>query len=206
MRIARNFAARCACALILVFIATSQAQAQDKDNPCLKCHAALADKKVVHAAVHMGCTTCHAELDASSTPHKAKGKAPKGLSVEGPALCAKCHDDKLFEGKLVHGPVAAGMCMGCHNPHSSDNQGLLKKKPAALCLDCHPDIAKGPHVIAGFSRSGHPLGNDKKEAADPLRPGKTFYCASCHEPHRSELPKLNRFANGMVSCQKCHKM
>jgi predicted CXXCH cytochrome family protein len=82
----------------------------------------------------------------------------------------------------------------------------LKAEPATLCLDCHPDIKKGPHVIAGFTRSGHPLGNDKKEAQDPLRPGKKFYCASCHEPHRSELPKLNRFGKGMVACQQCHKM
>ena len=195
-----------ACSLMIAWMFAPNAEA--KDEVCLKCHAALADKKVVHAAVHMGCTTCHAELDAGSTPHKYKdkSKSPMGLSAEGPALCAKCHDDKLFRGKVVHGPVAAGMCMGCHDPHSSDNQGLLKKKPATLCLDCHPDIAKGPHVIAGFSRSGHPLGNDKKEAADPLRPGKTFYCASCHEPHRSDLPKLSRFDKGMASCQKCHKV
>jgi predicted CXXCH cytochrome family protein len=196
--------AQLAFVLCLVFAYAPVAQA--KDEACLKCHAALAAKEVVHAAVHMGCGTCHAELDASALPHKTKGKIAKGLSAEGPALCAKCHENKLFEGKIVHGPVAAGLCLGCHDPHDSDNQGLLKKKPAALCLDCHPDIAKGPHVIAGFSRSGHPLGNDKKVVPDPLRPGKSFYCASCHEPHRSELPKLNRFVKGMASCQKCHKM
>ncbi len=206
MKTERNLLAHMACALVLALAYALPVQA--KDEACLKCHAALAAKKVVHAAVHMGCATCHAELDASAVPHKAKGKgkATKGLSAEGPALCAKCHDKKLFEGKIVHGPVAAGLCLGCHDPHDSDNIGLLKKKPAALCLDCHPDIAKGPHVIAGFSRSGHPLGNDNKEVPDPLRPGKTFYCASCHEPHRSDLPKLSRFGKSMTSCQKCHKM
>ena len=193
--------------LAAAFALPTQAQAQDndKDKACLQCHAALAQKKVVHAAVHMGCASCHAELDASAVPHKSKGKIAKGLSAEGPALCANCHDKKLFEGKIVHAPVAAGLCLGCHNPHSSDNQGLLKAEPATLCLDCHPDIKKGPHVIAGFSSSGHPLGNDKNEAQDPLRPGKKFYCASCHEPHRSTLPKLTRFAKGMASCQTCHK-
>ena len=190
-------------ALLLAAACAPPAQAQNAE--CLKCHAGVADKKVVHGALNMGCATCHSEIDASSVPHKFKGKFAKGLSAEGPALCAKCHDKKLFEGKFIHAPVAEGMCLGCHNPHSSDNQGLLKKSPAALCLDCHPDIAKGPHVIAGFSRSGHPLGNDKKEVQDPLRPGKIFYCAGCHEPHRSELPKLTRYGNGMAACQKCHK-
>jgi len=202
MKIDRTLLMQIACVFLLVFAYAPQLRAQDK--PCLECHAELAQKKVVHAAVHMGCTICHAELDTRNVPHKSKGKSAKGLSAEGPALCANCHDKTLFEGKVVHGPVAAGMCLGCHDPHASDNIGLLKKDPATLCLDCHSDIRKGPHVIAGFTRTGHPLGNEKREVQDPLRPGKKFYCAGCHEPHRSELPKLRRFPLGMVSCQKCH--
>ena len=180
--------------------------AQAQENLCLKCHAPLAAKKEVHAAVHMGCASCHGEVDASTTPHKYKSKLAKGLTADGNALCANCHEKKLFEGKVLHGPVVSGPCLACHNPHSSDNQGLLTKAPATLCLDCHPAISKGPHVVAGFSQKSHPLGNEKKEAKDPLREGKKFYCASCHEPHRSDRPKLNRFGKGMDSCQKCHKM
>jgi len=196
--------ARITCTLLLLWSFAPPACAQD--GACLGCHAALTQKPVVHAATRMGCAICHAEIDASAVPHKSKGKIAKGLAAEAPALCMNCHDKKLFEGKVVHGPVAAGMCLGCHNPHSSDNQGLLNKEPAALCLDCHPDIRKGPHVIAGFSRSGHPLGIEKKDVADPMRPGKKFYCASCHEPHRSDRPRLNRFEKGMAFCQKCHKI
>ena len=204
MKAERSLLARMACALVLALAYALPALAQD--GACLECHAALTQKAVVHAAVPMGCAICHAEIDASATPHKSKGKIAKGLAAETPALCVKCHEAKLFEGKVTHGPVSTGMCLGCHNAHSSDHQGLLNKEPATLCLDCHPDIKKGPHVIAGFSRSGHPLGNDKKKVDDPLRPGKKFYCASCHEPHRSDRPKLNRFDKGMASCQKCHKM
>lgn len=195
-------------ALTLAYALPAQAQnkGNDKDKACLDCHAPLAQKKVVHAAVHMGCASCHAELDASSVPHRSRGKSPHGLSAEGPALCTTCHDKQLFEGKVVHGPVAAGMCLGCHAAHASEHLGLLTKAPATLCLDCHPEVQKGPHVIAGFTRSGHPLGNDPKQVQDPLRPGKVFYCAGCHEPHRSELPKLNRLDKGMASCQNCHKM
>lgn len=180
---------------------------QAEDNPCLKCHAKIAEKKTVHAAVNMGCDSCHEQLDASAVPHKSKGKFAKGLSAEGPALCANCHDKKLFKGKYVHAPVEGGPCLACHDPHASDYQGVLKKQPAELCLDCHPDVKKGPHMIAGVSGKGHPLGNDKKQADDPLRQGKKFYCATCHEPHRGEFPKLTRFLNkGMTVCMTCHKM
>lgn len=175
------------------------------DAACTNCHPGVARGKVVHAAVEMGCTTCHVPVDGSVVPHQSAAKFPKALSAEPSALCANCHEAALFTGKVVHAPVEAGQCMGCHDPHASPYQGLLKMEPAKLCLDCHGDIAKGPHVVAGFSRSGHPLGNDKKEVLDPLRLGKAFYCASCHEPHRSTLPKLTRFEKGTASCQKCHK-
>ena len=202
MKTERYPLAHLACALVLAVAGVLPAQAQD--NPCLLCHAALVDKKVVHAAVQIGCTSCHTDLDTSAMPHKVKGKIAKGLSAEPPALCTNCHDKKLFQGKLVHVPAAAGMCLGCHNPHASDNIGLLKKDPATLCLECHPDIKTKAH--GGFSRGQHPLGFESKEREDPLRKGKKFYCAACHEPHRSERPKLNRFAKGMAACQQCHKM
>lgn len=196
--------AQLACAWALAF--GLPAQAQDPD--CGQCHADLAAKNVVHAAVRTGCKTCHDQLDATSVPHKSKGKAPKGLSAESPALCGSCHEKRLFEGKLVHAPVAAGMCTACHDPHASNNVGLLKKDPAALCLDCHADVTKKPHLIVGFSGGGHPLGDAKKPTAatDPLRSGKPFYCVACHEPHRSDRPRLSRFDKGMQSCQACHKM
>lgn len=177
------------------------------DAQCSKCHAPLFQRKSVHGAVPMGCRTCHVEMDAAS-PHQVRGKVAKGLAGEPLALCNDCHEKRLYEGKVVHAPVAAGICLVCHDPHASDHAGLLRKPPATLCLDCHPEIAKTPHVIAGFSRSGHPLGEEGRErpAQDPLRPGKKFYCAACHEPHRSELPALNRFPKGMSSCRNCHRM
>lgn len=206
MKTKRSWMANLAWAWVLTLGCVLSAHGQDKDKACLECHAAVAQKKVVHAALEKGCVYCHAEIESNAVPHKIKGKTAKERSVDGSAMCDECHEKKLFEGKVVHGPIAVGNCLGCHHPHASDFKGLLKMEPVALCLDCHPDIKKGPHVIAGFTRSGHPLGNEKKEAQDPLRPGQKFYCVSCHEPHRSELPKLNRFGLGMVSCQKCHKM
>lgn len=206
MKTTRPLLARLSCAWMLAWAFALPAHAQEVD--CTKCHADVTEKKFVHAALEKGCKTCHAQLDASSKRHKSMGKFEHGLKAEAPALCTGCHEEKLFDGKVVHGPVASGKCLECHDPHASDNVGLLTKEPAALCLDCHADIKKKPHVIVGFSGGGHPLGDVKKdkEVQDPLRPGKPFYCAACHEPHRSELPNLGRFPKGMGTCQKCHKI
>lgn len=181
-------------------------QADDKDRPCLECHGALVGKAVVHAALDMGCATCHGDLEASSLPHRSSGKRSAVPAAEGRELCIPCHERSLFEGQVIHGPVAAGTCLGCHDPHASAHQGLLKREPVKLCLECHAEIARRPHVVAGLTRSGHPLGGEKPSVSDPLRPGRSYYCAACHEPHRSRLPRLTRFEKGMASCQKCHKV
>lgn len=192
--------------LLLATMVATPARAQDAE--CAKCHAKLMTGKVVHGAVPMGCKTCHTAIDPSVVPHRSPGATGKALPADGTKSCTSCHERKLFEGKFVHAPIANGTCILCHDPHASDNLGLLRKAPVEQCLECHAEVTKGPHVVAGFSRSGHPLGEVVKgrQPEDPLRPGRPFYCASCHEPHRSDLPVLMRFSKGMGSCQKCHKM
>lgn len=204
MQAERSVLAPLVCAWLLGFAMPAHAQNAD----CAQCHGDLVNKKAVHAAIPMGCKICHSQLDATGVPHRSAGNAPKGLSAAPPALCGNCHAKSLFEGKLVHAPVAAGTCSTCHDPHASDSVGLLRKDPAALCIDCHADVKKKPHLIVGFSGGGHPLGDAKKSTGvpDPLRSGKPFYCVACHEPHRSDLPRLGRFDKGMQSCQSCHKM
>lgn len=182
------------------------AAAQTTD--CLPCHAKVLERKFVHGAMQKGCDACHAELDTSVTPHKPRGKSATGQKAERPEACTgSCHDAKAFEGPFVHAPVAEGKCGTCHDPHASDFVGLARTRPAELCLDCHPDVRKRPHMIVGFSASGHPIGDAKKEAADPLRAGKPFYCAACHEPHRSDRGMLKRFeGKGTATCRRCHKV
>ena len=205
-------AGRIAClpffALGMALAWPSSAAAPDVNSPCLGCHQAVTQKKVVHGAVNMGCATCHPGMDAAS-PHQVKGKVAKGLAKDAVAVCRDCHEAKLYEGKVVHAPVATGTCLLCHDPHASDPLGLLRQPPVAQCLECHAEVAKSPHVVAGFSRAGHPLGertNGRPAAEDPLRPGRPFYCVSCHEPHRSTLTRLMKRANGITSCQSCHRM
>ena len=199
--------------LIAVFAAAlasnASVDARAAETDCLPCHRALAERKVVHAAVHMGCKACHSRLDASTVPHKIAAGYAKGLAAEPPQLCEGCHERAPFERRFRHAPAVAALCITCHDPHGTANIGLIRKPGATLCLDCHSDVSRRRHVLADFSGKGHPLGDEPKRTAaqDPLRPGKPFYCASCHEPHSADRAALNRLDSTSTTtfCRKCHE-
>ncbi|MBI5206028.1 MAG: hypothetical protein HZA11_14035 [Nitrospirae bacterium] len=212
-----------------------------EENPCLSCHSQYSKTaKVVHAALEMGCDTCHQPVKGMKHPQQ---KGSIKLSHEVPALCYICHDETRFKGKFVHSPVSGGMCSSCHNVHQSDFSRILvlavpnlcynchenktgKKHvhaPTAkgqcnlchnahasnttsllmtlhlndLCVSCHRKHAVGTHVLRGFM-GNHPMW----KKPDPSRPGKEMTCASCHDPHASDFPRL-RPQQG--ACQVCHK-
>lgn len=167
---------------------------------CYECHEKEPfAKKTRHAALAGGCTGCH---DAHSSKHEK-------LLTEDPAtLCFICHERKDFEAKVKHAPVAEGMCAACHEVHASDHASLLARPHTEVCLACHARVKKTPHATAGFSGAGHPVGGEKANLLDPARPGQPFYCGSCHDPHKSDQPRLSRFDQRAPTgfCQKCHKI
>ena len=174
----------------------------EQPDLCYGCHdQGKFTKNNVHTAVSMGCTGCH-------DPHSSKNA--KLLKTKPPALCFICHDKTGFVGKVVHPPVAAGKCMACHSPHSTDEIALLLKKPAALCLECHPDATHGQHAPSrqppvseqAKGNTGGPI------LQDPARPGKPFYCGSCHTPHSADDSSLLRFnaKSSKELCLHCHKL
>jgi predicted CXXCH cytochrome family protein len=175
----------------------------EQPDLCYNCHdKAKFTKTNVHAAVGMGCTGCH-------NPHSSKNAR---LLVAGvPEVCFNCHDKADFTKKNVHIPVASGECLACHTPHSSDSPFILNKEPLKVCLECHEDVKNRPHAVAGFTVRGHPIGEairaDKKVPDDPARPGKKFYCGSCHNPHSSDSPKLYRYKAkpSFDICIHCHQ-
>lgn len=205
MKITRSLLGSLAWVLIssLIYMAPAPviAQTPAPDNLCRDCHEDMA--KVVVA--HKNCRGCHATIDPRVIPHSPDGKKARQVVAAGPEMCLACHDRNKFQGKGTHAPTGLGQCLLCHNPHASEHVRLLIKKPVELCLDCHPDIVKGVHNLNEFSPSAHPMGNEKIPIGDPLRPGREFYCGSCHNPHRAEFPKLSRYGSGMMWCIKCHK-
>jgi len=101
------------------------------------------------------CNACH----ASGT---------NALIAPGEQLCFRCHDLGL-EKRFVHGPLASGGCLVCHDPHSSRSRDLLVSESDDFCLHCHDRRSKG-----GIG----------------AQHGLQENCTTCHEPHMSDRKYL----------------
>lgn len=101
--------------------------------------------------VEKRCDNCHDKTTQS------------GFVAPVKELCYVCHVGFL-KGSYVHGPVAAGDCLFCHEPHTSRYPSLLKKDISETCATCHRE-----------SRMATALHN---RVAD-----SKIACAECHNPH-----------------------
>ncbi|MEW6586320.1 MAG: cytochrome c3 family protein [Nitrospirota bacterium] len=165
-----------------IFFGFSCPPADAEDTPCLECHVKFKEPaKNVHAALNMGCETCHRKEEGRTHPGEKKSIV---LTQNMPKLCYGCHDESKFKGDVVHAPIAAGMCTGCHDPHQSDNGKILKEPLPEVCYTCH-DKAK-------FT---------KKYVHNVIN---VVGCGSCHSPHVAGNPSLLPSSINDV-CTTCHK-
>ena len=79
------------------------------------------------------CANCH---DMTT---KNPGWATPEFTKEPLQLCYDCHPGSNYSGSVdyVHGPVAVGDCMRCHNPHKSMQKYLMKLPVPDVCHQCH---------------------------------------------------------------------
>lgn len=128
-------------------------------------------KNTVHSPVAKKmCNQCHEDA-TSPTPLKTR--------KEGMGLCRGCHNDmlnKTFDKNRVHWPLLSKMsCLGCHNPHASDEKSLVRAPMAQMCGKCHIDTMKRQQNIS----SKH----------EPVAEGR---CNECHDPHSSNFLYLTK--------------
>lgn len=129
-------------------------------------------------------------------------KLPAGRSAAIRDVCLKCHGD-VMNGRFKHGPVDAGNCTLCHDPHASGNAAWLRKPSWELCTTCHDEKATERHVLTGLKKNAsHPT----KAKRDPARRGKRLTCVSCHQPHSAESSSLFAFSvkERFDLCGFCH--
>lgn len=162
---------------------------------CFRCHDDdLTGRPYIHTALKKGdCGQCH-------DPHG--GDQPNGLRQgDGAAACASCHPAQTKPDlSHPHKPVLRFGCVGCHDPHGAGNAFLLTKKTNDLCASCHTTVTDGLHVGVG-GRGGHKV----KGGRDTHDEDRAFSCASCHDPHGSNSPKILRFGEmPMDVCDWCH--
>jgi len=102
------------------------------------------------------CGACH---DAAAT---------NALVLPKDQLCFRCHDLRI-DRRYVHGPVASGGCLVCHDPHSSRYRYLLVSDSDSFCFHCHDHAA-----VAAID--GHE--------------GVESGCTGCHDAHASDTKFL----------------
>lgn len=137
---------------------------------CFDCHPQIKSKimRSAHMPIREGklvCSNCH-------LPH---GGLKTDVINE---TCYKCHTEKRGPFVWEHAPVREN-CQTCHDPHGSNNPGMIVTKGAFLCLRCHQ---YGGHVnLPRYNRQSATVGQG---------------CLNCHSRvHGSNHPsgaKLTR--------------
>lgn len=125
-RHARARSPRALTASLLLLLATAtQAFAVEhpgvipKDANCSSCHAAKTTGKSVHSAMALACTVCHLA--------KTQGDMTTlNLAMPKAQICFACHE-KSAELQQ-HSPPAKGLCVNCHDSHSSARRMLLREE------------------------------------------------------------------------------
>src|SRR3974390_2341098 len=169
-------------------------------NLCLQCHTQglnVPDKGSRHAALDMGCDTCHvthktgAEATTENRFHLTKG---------APALCVDCHDPKDAPLQKSHQnqPFGTANCLQCHDPHQSVAPKLLARflhPPFAdkSCDMCHAPGKDGQVVLTNakvkeLCVTCHSEQAEKIEKAKVQHPGAAGDCTDCHNPHGGKSP------------------
>ena len=184
------------------------------DNLCLTCHdqgVGVSDKGSRHAALDMGCDTCH-------VTHKVRKLGQEDsmylLTKAAPELCIACHDPK--DEKLVKAhqgqPIAGADCTGCHDPHDSKVPKLLRKylhQPFAdkSCDTCHQPAKDGKVVLTSDGRALCAMCHDEQvkniDNAKFAHAGAQGDCIQCHNPHGGKYPRFVR-PNPVAVCESCH--
>jgi predicted CXXCH cytochrome family protein len=95
------------------------------------------------------CEPCHTERGGRDAARDA-------------ALCRQCHGTRAVMYPYVHGPVAAGKCLICHDPHGSSLPALTRSETKEMCTFCHDQLSTAQHTS-----------------------GRTRVCTICHNPHYS---------------------
>jgi predicted CXXCH cytochrome family protein len=112
------------------------------------------------------CTQCHGRQTRRGTSSKVQ------LVADPPQLCYQCHSRFTTLEGWVHGPVAAGDCLLCHEPHRTRNEFLLAKPVPELCYQCHE--VRAIHTIDRHDEPSY------------------AHCIDCHDGHASTTRFLLR--------------
>jgi predicted CXXCH cytochrome family protein len=188
---------------------------EKKDNLCLTCHNQglnVPEKGSRHAALDMGCDTCHVTHKVGEV---GKIEFDKHLTKAVPALCIDCHDPKDAALIKAHReqPFGTANCIQCHNPHQSAQPKLMQTfthPPFAdkSCEVCHSPAKDGKVVLTNTDTRAlcvtcHSDQAEKIDKAKVAHPGAQGECVACHNPHAGSTPGFLQ-PDPVSACLTCH--
>lgn len=182
---------------------------------CFECHQDIADQAKSVRFPHEplgtanGCLNCH-------DPH-ASTRYASLLRKEAPLLCSQCHNTggSMFQRQHQNYNVSDSNCGSCHNPHGSNQRGLVHDvahKPLVekACDDCHQKsdgtLTPAPKYRGiDLCRQCHEKAIGKMLQKDrihwPMLDVRS--CLTCHNPHAARYEKLVRQSTE-ITCGQCH--
>jgi predicted CXXCH cytochrome family protein len=187
----------------------------DKENLCLSCHQTgvnVPEKGSRHAALDMGCETCHL---THKTGERGKAEFNFHLTKSSPALCLDCHDPKDANLQKAHQnqPFAGANCIQCHDPHQSRSPKLLQAfthNPFEnkMCESCHQPAKDGKVVLTQASAKDlcvtcHDDQVKQIASSKVQHPGAAGDCVDCHDPHAGKTPGFVK-PDPVNACLGCH--
>lgn len=136
----------------------------------------------VHSkAGELKCKECHSY-------RRGKFNFARIIPARSNCTTGQCHPKKGKDAAHVHGPVGAGICISCHNPHGSSQPLQMERSGPELCIVCH---------------EGKKKEFDQAVIHPPVEEG----CVDCHDPHQSPMRFQLRGDGKKVSslCFNCHE-
>ena|ERR1700758_2154514 len=109
-----------------------------KEDDCTSCHAGKITGKSVHSAMASPCSICH-------VPQTQGDLTTLSLIMPKEQICFACHERGA--ALRLHAP-AKGLCVDCHDSHSSDRRMLLRAE--------NDPARSGSLMIPGNNRRSHP--------------------------------------------------
>ncbi len=185
------------------------------ENLCLTCHTKglnVPEKGSRHAALDMGCSTCHITHKTGDPNHR---EFRLHLTKDAPALCLDCHDAKDENLIKAHQgqPFAGADCVTCHDPHQSDRPKLMQKFVhlpfgEKQCDTCHQPAKDGKVVLTSASAKEvcltcHAEKGEQIAKAKVQHPGAAGDCTDCHNPHAGKSPGFPK-PDAVNVCLTCH--
>jgi predicted CXXCH cytochrome family protein len=108
-----------------------------KNDNCSSCHRDKTRGKSVHSAMAVACTVCHlARTQGDMTT----------LTLDMPKeqICFACHEKFML--LRDHSPVVKGLCIDCHDAHSSNRRMLLRNPADIVPATRFAHTRAWPHV------------------------------------------------------------